>query len=94
MTLLHQGLPDCSLRLTAHGRQVTGPKIEERQELAGFEWQVAHFPNEGLSTYWLETSGGCYLFEARHGSQPPTEATERCLQAAGAVIDSFRLSEP
>lgn len=92
--LVHQRLSDCSLLLAAHGQQVAGPKIEERKDLAGFVWQVSHFPSEGLSSYWLESAGGCYLFEASYGAQASAESTAQCQQAADAVIDTFRLMEP
>ena len=85
--LVNRAFPDCTLQLAAHGQQVTGPKVEQNKDLAGYSWQVSQFPNEGLSSYWLEVEGGCYLFAA----QASAETMEQCVQAAESVIGSFRL---
>ena len=90
-SLVHRVVPDCTLLLAEHGKQVTGPKIEQRKDLAGYSWDVSQFPNEGLTSYWLEVEGGCYMFVARYSSQAAAETVEQCLQAADTVIDSFRL---
>ncbi|MBE2234438.1 MAG: hypothetical protein IAE85_13180 [Anaerolinea sp.] len=91
--LEHRQLGECRLWLTAHGQQVTGPKLENTMELAGYVWHVARFPNAGLSSYWLETEGGCYLFVAFYSTSASSEAARSCQQAAEAVIDSFELRE-
>ncbi|MFZ2359126.1 MAG: hypothetical protein WA040_07250 [Anaerolineae bacterium] len=89
--LEHRQLGECRLWLAAHGQQVTGPKLENTMELAGYVWHVARFPNAGLSSYWLETEGGCYLFVAYYPTSASSEAARSCQQAAEAVIDSFEL---
>lgn len=89
--LEHRHLEECRLWLAAHGQQVTGPKTERTMELAGYVWQVARFPNAGLSSYWLETEGGCYLFVAYYPASASSEVARSCQQAAEAVIDSFEL---
>ena len=91
LSLVHRAIPDCTLLLAAHGQQVTGPKVELRKDLAGYSWEVSQFPNEGLSSYWLEVEGGCYMFVARYPSQAAAETVEQCLQAADTVIDSLQL---
>lgn len=90
-SLVHRAVPECTLLLAAHGQQVTGPKVEQRKDLAGYSWEVSQFPNEGLSSYWLEVKGGCYMFVARYASESPAEAVKQCLQAADTVIDSLKL---
>ena len=90
-SLVLRAIPDCTLLLAAHGQQVAGPKVVQRKDLAGYSWEVSQFPNEGLSSYWLEVEGGCYMFVARYSSQAAAETVEQCLQAADTVIDSFRL---
>ena len=92
-TLVHRAIPDCTLLLAAHGQQVTGPKVEQRKDLAGYTWEVSQFPNEGLSSYWLEVEGGCYMFVARYSSQAAAETVEQCIQAADTVIGTFQLVE-
>ncbi len=90
-TLVHRAIPDCTLLLAAHGQQVTGPKVEQRKDLAGYSWEVSQFPNEGLSSYWLEVEGGCYMFVARYSSQAAAETVEQCIQAADTVIGTLQL---
>lgn len=90
-SLVHRTLPDCTLLLAAHGQQVTGPKVEQRKDLAGYSWEVSQFPNEGLSSYWLEAEGGCYMFVARYPSQAAAETVDQCLQAADTVIGTLQL---
>lgn len=92
-TLVHRDLVDCTLQLAAHGQQVDGPKAEELRTLAGKSWQVSRFPSEGLSSYWLEEAGGCYLFVVQHGAQASAQAAQQCTEAAESVIDSFQLVE-
>lgn len=91
--LEHRHLGECRLWLAAHGQQVAGPKLENTIELAEYVWNVARFPNAGLSSYWLETEGGCYLFVAYYPTSASSEAARSCQQAAEAVIDSFELHE-
>ena len=90
-SLVHRAIPDCMLLLAAHGQQVTGPKVEQRKDLAGYSWEVSRFPNEGLSSYWLEVEGGCYMFVARYSSQAAAETVEQCIQAADTVISTLHL---
>ena len=90
-SLMHRAVSDCTLLLAEHGKQVTGPKIEQRKDLAGYSWEVSQFPSEGLSSYWLEVEGGCYMFVARYSSQATAEMVEQCLQAADTVIGSLQL---
>ncbi len=89
--LVNRAFPDCTLQLAAHGQQVTGPKVEQSKDLAGYSWQMSQFPNEGLSSYWLEVEGGCYLFAAQYSAQASAETMDQCVQAAESVISSFRL---
>lgn len=90
-TLVHRAIPDCTLLLAAHGQQVAGPKVEQRKDLAGYSWEVSEFPNEGLSSYWLEVEGGCYMFVARYSTQAASETVEQCIQAADTVIGTLQL---
>ena len=91
LSLVHRAIPDCTLLLAAHGQQVAGPKVEQRKDLAGYSWEVSQFPNEGLSSYWLEVEGGCYMFVARYSTQAASETVEQCIQAADTVIGTLRL---
>ena len=90
-SLVHRAISDCSLLLAAHGQQVAGPKVEQRKDLAGYSWVVSQFPNEGLSSYWLEVEGGCYMFVVRYSSQAAAETVEQCIQAADTVISTLQL---
>jgi hypothetical protein len=88
-TLVHRTIPGCTMQLNAIGQQVAGPKRQTIEKLGGFSWEVSTFPNAGLTSYWLEEGGGCYLFSVTYSDQQTPEASGPCQQAARRVVDSF-----
>lgn len=81
----------CALWLIPHGTMVSGPMQPGAVSLGGQDWELRHFPSEGLISYLPRSSEACYFFIVYYPVGEDEEVVASCQQAAEAVIDSFEL---
>ncbi len=83
----------CALWLIPHGTMVSGPMQPGAVSLGGQDWELRHFPSEGLISYLPRSSEACYFFIVYYPFGESEEVVASCQHAAEAVIDSFQLRE-
>lgn len=81
----------CTLWLIPHGTMVSGPMEPGAVTLGGQDWELRHFPSEGLISYLPRSSEACYFFIVYYPVGEDEEVVASCQQAAEVVIDSFEL---